>query len=133
MSFEAFAEKNRTLDLTVTLTENDGTTSVTLAADDVVRFKMGRRPGALPDLDIDSAGATANGSKVTIDERGPSPAASVTIRLAQGDTVNLVPTVYDAEVTVVDNSETAPVDAIKHAEFGTVHLEETLGGSIGLT
>ena len=133
MSFYYVIEKNRTVDVVHLLYEDDGSTSVTLAADDVVRFKMGRRDGAQPSLDLDSAGDTSNGSGVTVDELGTSPTAQATIRFAQGDTSGLVAGVYEAEISVVDNSETSPTDAIKSFEFGTVAVLETLGGSVGLT
>ena len=133
MSFQILSEKGRTVDFSISLYENDGTTSVTLAATDVVRFKMGRRDGVKPDLDLLSGVVTANGSTVTIDETGTSPVASVTVRMAQADTSGLIAGMYDAEVLVVDDSETAPANAIKHFERGTVSMQESLGGSIGLT
>ena len=48
-----------------------------------------------------------------------STPAKVTMRLAQGDTSALIGP-YDCEINVVDNSELAPADAIKHAETGVV-------------
>lgn len=133
MSFQILSEKGRTVDFAILLFEDDGTTSVTLAATDVVRFKMGRRDGTKPDLDLLSGVVTANGSTVTVDQTGTSPTAQVTVRMAQADTAGLIAGMYDANVLVVDNSETAPANAIKHFESGTVMLQESLGGSIDLT
>ncbi len=132
MSFNYIVEKRRTLDIKHLLFEDDESTSITLAETDVVRFKMGRRDGVKPDLDLVSGVATANGSTITIEQRGPSPGAEVTVRFAQADTSGLVAGPYDAEIMVVDDSEIAPADAVKSAEFGTVHLLETMGGSVAL-
>ncbi len=133
MSFFVRFNKNRTSDDTVTLFETDGTTSITLAATDVVRFKIYRRDQATPLLDLDSDAASANGSSITVEELGPSTAAVVTIRIAQADALLLDPGVYRGEVSIVDDSETAPANAIKHAEDGVVTVLGTGGGDIGLT
>lgn len=130
MSFEVTLHKNRTSDKTVSIFEADGTTAVVLAADDVVRFKMYRRDQDTPVLDIDSAADSANGSGITLDQLDP---AQVTLRVAQGDTANLDPGVYNAEISVVDNSEVTPTDAIKQAESGIVSLLSSGGGDIGLS
>ena len=132
MSFEIRAAAGRTQDFTVTLkTASAG--YLQLASSDKVRFKMGRACGT-PTLDILSGTATSNSSAVTIDERGDGEEThcSVTVRLAQADTTDLRG-VYDAEISVVDDSETAPADAIKVAEKGTVCIEPSLGGSLGLS
>lgn len=133
MSFFVRFNKNRTSDDTVNLLEADGTTSVTLAATDVVRFKVYRRDQATPVLDLDSAAASSNGSSITVEELGPSAPASATVRVAQADLLTLDPGVYRGEISIVDDSETAPADAIKHAEDGVVFISGTGGGDIGLT
>lgn len=133
MSFFVRFNKNRTSDDTVSLFEADGTTSVTLAATDVVRFKVYRRDQATPVLDLDSDAASPNGSSITIEELGPSTTAFATIRVAQADLLALDPGIYSADISVVDDSETAPVDAIKAFEDGTVFISGTGGGDIGLT
>ena len=86
-----------------------------------------------PVLDLDQT-ATSNGSKVTVDETGDGSAThcSVTVRLAQGDTDDLLGA-YVCSIEVVDDSETAPADAIKMAEMGVLHFIATGGGDIGLT
>lgn len=133
MSFEFRLTRNRTTDISITLYESNGSTSITLAASDEVRFKMYRRDADTPDLDLDSAADSGNDSGIDIDNLGPSPAASVTVRFAQADLTGLNPGVYKAEVTVVDDSETAPVNAIKHVESGVIYLQEAPGGDIDLT
>ncbi|MCH8145954.1 MAG: hypothetical protein IIA55_14675 [Gemmatimonadetes bacterium] len=133
MSFSVRFNKNRTSDDVLSLFETDGTTSVTLAASDVVRFKIYRRDQATPVLDLDSAAPSSNDSKITVDELGPSPTASVTIRVSQADALAIDPGVYSAEVSVVDDSETDPANAIKHFQNGYVFMAGTGGGDIGLT
>ena len=129
MSFVVTFHKGRTSDHTVTLFETNGTTALAIAVTDVVRFKMYRRDGDTPDLDIDSVAATANGSVVTVDTTNP---ASVTLRIAQGDTSGLVPGAYRAEILVIDDSETDPADAVKMAEMGIANVLSTGGGDVGL-
>lgn len=132
MSFEVVAEAGRTVDFTVQIKEDDGT-YLQLAATDHVRCKIGRGTGT-PTLDLDSVAATANGSVVTIDQRGDGSTThcSVTVRLAQGDTSSLWGA-YTCEVAVIDDSETAPADAIKSAETGAVHFTRTMAGDVGKT
>lgn len=132
MSFLARFNKNRTSDHTVDLYETDGITSITLAASDVVRFKIYRRDAATPLLDLDSTAASANDSSVTVDALGTSPVASVTLRVAQADAILLDPGVYRGEISIVDDSETAPANAVKHTEDGIVIVIGTAGGDIGL-
>lgn len=128
-SFQLLAYRGRTKDYSVKLYEQDGVTAFTLAVTDVVRFKMSLGTG-LPVLDLRSGAATAFGSKVTV--TAVSPAEAV-VRLAQGDLALLEPGVYDAEVIVVDDSETAPADAAKCVEIGVVCIIPTAGGDLGLT
>ncbi len=128
MSFELKCHANRTQDFTIALFENDGSTALVLAGTDVVRVKVGRA-GDTPELDLDSVAATANGSLITIDTLNP---ASVTLRLGQGDTTGLKG-IYDVEVLVVDDSETAPADAIKAAEYGSLSVIVSQAGDVGKT
>lgn len=129
-SIRLSALQGRTRDFTLTLYEADGTTGVALAAEDVVRVKIGLR-GATPLLDLDSVAATSNGSLVTITSI-VAPAVC-TLRLAQGDLSSLFPGAYDLEVSVVDDSETAPADAIKSATQGVLHVLPSMGGDVGTT
>jgi len=125
MSFHIHAWKNRTRDFDVQLYESDGTTEVILAADDVVRFKVGRGSGT-PSLDLNSFEIESGGSKVTF-----TPGTNdVCVRIGN-DTSGITPGNYDAEISVVDNSETAPADAIKHVEYGVFSLHKTQGGEVG--
>jgi hypothetical protein len=129
MSFEIAFARNRTADKLVRIYEPDGVTPVVLAAEDRVRFKLYRRNAATPLVDVVSTDPTPNGSRLVVDSLDP---ATVTLRLAQGDTAAIEPGIYDAEICVVDDSETAPADAIKQAEHGVVHVLGTAGGGIGL-
>lgn len=124
--FEITAYRNRTADYAGTVKDAAGA-AVVLAADDVLRLKVYRRNGATPHLDIDST-VTANGSVISIVS---AAAGTYVARIAQGDTVNLVPGIYDCELNVVDNSESAPADAIKHVESGVLYLLSTGGGDVG--
>ncbi len=124
--FSVTIYKNRTCDYTVPLDQVDGT-DVVLGATDVVRFKVWRRDAATPDLDIDSVAALSGGSLVTIDNIATG---ATTVRFGQGDTSSMDPGVYNAEVSVVDDTETNPLDAIKIAEHGIVHLLGSGGGEI---
>lgn len=110
--------KNRTTDYTITLLQADGT-AFNIAASDRCLVKIGRN-SATPDLDLDSAAATDNGSSVTV----TSGSNVVTLRIAEGDTTSLEPGAYDCEISVVDASETAG-QRTKHAQDGTFFLHPT--------
>lgn len=127
MSFLITAHRNRTRDYTIDLFEPDRTTPVLLAATDVVRVKIGRGT-SIPSLDLDSVAATANGSVVAF----TTGTNDVTLRLAQADLLAMTAGVYDVEVAVVDDSETAPANAVKHVEWGCLSLQDTMAGDIGL-
>ncbi len=111
------AHKNRTCDLTLTLTDSAGVNSV-LSVGDVVRLKLGRS-NAIPILDLDSAVASVNGS--TVGSSNP-----VAVHLDQADTNLFGVGVYDLEVAVVDASAG---NKIKHVEKGVISiLGVPLGG-----
>lgn len=129
MPFNEIAYKSRTTDIDFPIYEADGTTGVTLAGSDVVRFKMGLYDTATPVLDIDSVGATASGSVVTV--VALSNPALVRVRLAQADLASLAARVYHAELAIVDDSETAPADAIKVVDRGTIEVQGSQGGDVG--
>ena len=128
MSFEEVAVRNRTFDYAGTLYESDGTTEISLAATDVIRVKVWRRNASTPDIEIDDS-ATGNGSVTTF----TAGTGDYTLRIAQGDTSGLLPGVYGIEIAVVDDSETAPANAIKHVEQGLLHITEAPAGDVGLT
>lgn len=130
--FEIVCTQDRTVSETITLYQEDGSTGIALAADDVVRFKMGRRTGSTPTLDLDTIAATANGSKCDVSSYD-SP-AMVTVTLAQDDLTSMMPGIYDAQVVVVDNSVVSPfVDPAYVASNGIVSVLPGLGGDKGLT
>jgi hypothetical protein len=123
--FENAIRKKRTRAFTVTLFESDGSTAVIIAAADRVRFKIYRGDDEDPYLDILSGVAAPGGSTVT-----PTPGTnSVAIVIRQGDVERLAPGAYDAEILLVDQSDT---NAAKHAETGVIHILESGGGNIGL-
>lgn len=131
--FNVVAYAGRTKDFTVLIKTASGG-YLQLAATDTVRLKVGRGSQTTPTLDILSGTATANGSSVTIDQRGDGSAThcQVTVRLAQGDTSSLLGE-YQAEVLVVDDSETAPADAVKAAEYGLINVIASMAGNVDLT
>jgi len=127
MSFAVFFPKNRTSSQVITLFEADEN-GLTLNADDKVRFKVWRRDQAVPILDIDSIGALAGGSVITVDQT--ASAAQVTLKVCQADIASIVPGTYSASVEVVDSGDS---NLIKVAEFGTAAFFPSGGGSIGPT
>lgn len=118
--FEVNVERGRTVAFTVALYRADGTTEETLAAGDVVRFKVGRRNSATPLLDLDSDTHTSNLSFT-------AGTNDVNVTFLQTDTASLEPGAYEAEVALVDASDS---DRIKTAEQGVVHLISSMGGSV---
>lgn len=132
-SVEITLYQGRTTDYQFTIYEDDGSTEVALAATDVVRFKLwSREDAASPNLDLDSVSATSSGSVVTVDQT--TAPAKATVRVAQGDASDLIPgLVYAGELSVVDDSETSPTDAIKHVQSCVVHVIGMPGGDVGKT
>ena len=130
-------EKGRTSSHQFTLYKENGN-AFALAASDVVRFKLWLSPSGddeAPALDVDSVGATANGSIVTIDGVGSDDvtAATVTVKLGQDDTDGLLVQEYMGELCHVDDSETNPLDAIKRIAFGPVNVRGSSTGDVGKT
>lgn len=113
------AYKNRALVKTLTLKDKDGD-AITLGSGDVIRVKIGHA-GSTPLLDLNSTTATSGGSSLTF-------ANPTTMFLHQTDMNSLSPGRYDIEVSLVDHSQS---DAIKMAEKGVFHLENTQTGSVG--
>ena len=129
--------KGRTCDFTAKLYKQDKT-AFGLAAGDVVRVKLWDYPdgnATAPTLDLDSAAPSANNSSVTIDTIGSDGVtpAQVTIRFAQDDTTLLSEQWYRVEISYVDDSETAPTDAIKVVAIGTVNVIGTATGDVAKT
>ncbi len=123
-------ERRRTVDYTFTLYQQDATTGILLAATDVVRFKVFASDGTVA-LDIDSVAATSNGSIVTIDSRAAP--AQVTVRFGQTDVTALTSSSYQGEICIVDDSETAPADAIKRCAHGKIAVLMSGSGDVGKT
>lgn len=107
-----------------------------LAVDDVVRFKLWKHEdndGLTPDLEVDSVGATTNGSVITVDTLGTddTTAAQVTVKLAQDDLKDLPAGYYRGELAYVDDSQTG--DPIEVIARGDVHVIGSATGDVGLT
>jgi hypothetical protein len=131
----------RTVDLRFRLyTADKAPKPIALAAGDVVRFKLSAEVGDdEPLLDLSSAEATAGESVVTIQDLGEDEVtpADVRVRFAQVDTAELEDYVsgepLHGELCLVDDSETAPADAIKRIAHGPVLIVPASGGDVGLT
>lgn len=130
--------------------DDDGTTPIALAAGDVVRAKLAENSGAAPVLDLRSGASTPNDSTVVIDELGsvggmdPDEPASGRVIFGPLDTRDLPAgwtgrdaerrqKKYFLELALVDDSETAPPDAIKVFGRGPLVLHASPGGNVGLT
>ena len=125
--FELSAHQGRTVAFQGRLYESDGTTVVALAADDVVRFKIGRGSAA-PHLDVGSDAATADGSIVTIDDVGDEDtAAQYTVTLNEDDLADVPAGTYDVELSVYDASE----GVLKLVEQGCMHVLAAMAGEVG--
>jgi hypothetical protein len=124
MSFEIHTYMRRTRAFVTTLFESDGTTEVTLAAGDVVRFKVGANEET-PTLEIGSDAATDGGSTLTY-TIGTGDCA-ITIHAGDLTTAAIAPGTYDAEISVYDASETT----IKHVECGVLHVHPSQLGEVG--
>jgi hypothetical protein len=125
MAFEFAVHRNRDHDFTGTIYEADETTEVVLAASDVLRLKVFRRDAATPVLDIDSVAALAGGSVLAF----TAATGDYTLKINKADTSGLVVGVYEAELSVVDDSDS---DRIKVAEYGTIGILGAGAGDIGL-
>lgn len=123
-------ERRRTRDIDFYVYEADGVTEWGAASTDVARLKLWNKDGECV-LDLDSAGATANGSVCTWVSR--TAPARIRVRFAQDDVVALSDDEYYAELDVVDDSETSPVDAIKRCGCGTIRVLPSAGGDVGKT
>jgi hypothetical protein len=122
----------RTVDSDWAAYAKDGRTPVAIESTDQLRFKLSATEGGTPVLDLTKT-ANANGSGVTVEHVGIAgvKAASGTIRLAQADTA-LLSGRYYWELNLVDDSETAPANAIKPIMRGTIVFRPSQGGTITL-
>lgn len=131
---EIHAVAGRTEDFNWSIYESNGTTAVAITGSDKVRFKLARKAGDTPLLDLVSGTVTANGSTVNITDLGDAGAdepASGNVRLGQEDTEDFSGK-YRFELNLVDDSETAPADAIKPICRGTIEFLPAQTGDIGL-
>lgn len=130
-SFELHQPRGRTRDHQIVLYETNGSTGIVLAATDVLRVKIFRGNNQTPALDIFDVSDLANSSGITITQR--TAPATATLRITQADTASLPLGVYEVDIIVVDDSETAPADAAKQAMSGLLYLTGSGGGDLGLT
>ena len=94
-----------------------------------MRLKIGRGE-VLELLEVTSIAATANGSVITINDI--TAPAEYSILLAQGDLLTLPAGTYDAELLLVDDSETSPDNAAKTIDTGAFHVIGVMPGYVGL-
>lgn len=111
-------QAGRTEDLTFTIVDKDGD-ALTIAADDVVHFRLTASRGGAAVLSIASGTPTDNGSDVTISALSP---AAGTIQLAEEDTKELSG-LYFAELDLEDMSEADPERAMKPFLRGTIRFQ----------
>lgn len=104
---------------------------------DGVRFKLMLKPeDTTPLLEIRSGAVLTGGSTITVNVLGVDNVtpAEVTVRFGQGDTATLDWTKqHHGELSIVDDSETNPADAIKRAGHGPVTVQPAPGGNLGLS
>lgn len=122
--------KNRQSRYTFTMYESDGTTAAAISATDVVRYKIAAADGTIK-LDIDSVGATTNGSIVTVTQT--SAPATVEVKFAQLDLAEITAGTYIGELSLVDDSQTSPADPIEPIATGPVLVKVSPGGDVALT
>ena len=127
---ELILERRRTVDYQFAIYESDGATGIALTTGDVVRCKVYARDGSVA-LDLDSAANSSNESGITIDNT--TAPARATVRFAQDDVADLAMGHYYGELLVVDDSETAPADAIKRAGHGKFVVYGSASGDVGKT
>ncbi len=131
---DQIAVAGRTEDFTWSAYGPDGATPVAFSASDKVRFKLARKAGDTPLLDLVSGTVTANGSTVSITDLGnvnDDEPATGGVRLAQADTDDFDGE-YHFELNLVDDSETDPADAIKQICRGKIKFLKSQGGNLGL-
>ena len=112
------ADRRRKSTHVITIGEADGD-DVSVAANDVVRIKIGRAGDLTPLLDVESGTATDNGSICT--------AANPTELTLFGEDLIFPTGIYDIEVSIVDTSD---ANKMKKAERGIFVLRESVGGEI---
>jgi hypothetical protein len=140
VAFEITCGAGRTKDFTGSVLKDDGVTAYVLAASDKLRIKIGVG-GAVPLLDLVSGTPTANGSQLTITNRGQAAnpptvpvavAGTWNLHLAQGDTALINAGAYDMEIHVVDSTDTAPANSERlNVQPGVIHFLTEMLGSTG--
>lgn len=120
-SFSETLVAGRTKNFTGTLVDANGD-EIAITAGSNVRFKMFRRAGTTPVLDLDG-NATANGSVVTF----TALSGNYAVRIDQADSADITPGPYSVEVSLVDHGDS---DKIKHAQFGVITVLGAPAGGI---
>lgn len=124
MSFEIFITAGRQADFSGTLKDAAGT-AISITAGSKVRFKIFRRGGTTPVLDIGPT-ATANGSITTFTAGSGAGAGGYTVKIAKDDSTSLGGP-YDVELSLIDAGDS---NVIKHAEFGVLQVAESPLGTL---
>jgi len=114
-SFILYQRKNRTLDHTAALLQAGGT-GFNIAAGDRVQVRIGANMKA-PDLTLDSQGATAGGSTVSL----TVGSNELTFRITEADANALQVRTYDCQIVVIDASESSG-QRTKHAQDGIFQI-----------
>lgn len=118
MSFLITARNRRAREWDIVLYESNGTTELVLAADDVVRIKIGV-PGESPVLDLSSI----DDAEITF----TAGTGDCVLKLTAAQAAELGVGAHEVEVLVFDESEDKP----KHAESGVMYVFETMLGEVG--
>lgn len=118
MSFLITARNSRAREWDFTIYEDDGTTEIVLAADDIVRVKIGAN-GAVPVLDLSSI----DPAEVTF----TTDSGDCVLMLTEAQVAALGVGAHDMEVNVYDESE----DKLKNASYGVLFVHPTMLGDVG--
>lgn len=118
MSFHITARNRRDREWDITIFEDDGTTEIVLAADDVVRIKIGADEQS-PTLDLSSI----DPEQVTF----TAGTGDCVLMLTAAQVASLGPGSFDCEIDVWDESE----DKFKHCGYGVFTVHPTQLGETG--
>lgn len=110
------------------LYQDDQTRPEPLPAEAIVRFKLAEDWGDDPELDIDSVGPSANGSRLTIVSYDAP--ANGTMLITRAEMEEICVGKYVGLLGWVDPNDD---DRWKLIECGTVIVRDTIGGEVGTT
>ena len=120
-SFEVRIETGRKASFSGTLLDATGA-AISITAGSKIYCKIYRGIGATPDLDISSS--ALSGGSITSFTAGTG---NYTVTIFAADSANLIPGAYCVDIDLVDAGDSG---AIKHAQFGVMHvIGQPLGGT----